>query len=337
MAARAVRRCAELLRDAPWSEAAGQAVRALAELVSEIDEGGAAVALVNALGEAELVPALVVCARASFGAGDASLPFALVALSVLTNVADVGGTRVVHAGGGFALLLELLRSPHAQARHYAALGVQNMAHDEACAREAVGAGALGALAALTDTHAADPTDETLVAIAAAAAGALANLNGRVPRLALVPALARAHDEAGASAAHARALEELAGALARAHADEAQLAAVRAAREARLPARLVEMALESARSGERGGATAAVGALMQIARLRPGGGRLLVDAEAVPLCSWLAHAPDHALCALGLTLAAQSPEVEHPASDAIQLDSRERAAEHVLDRLQQSDA
>ncbi|KAG8460422.1 hypothetical protein KFE25_011913 [Diacronema lutheri] len=358
MAARAVRRCAELLRDSPWSEAAGQAVRALAELVSEIDEGSAAVALVNALGEAELVPALVVYARAAFGEGDASLPFALVALSILTNVADVGGTRVVHAGGGFALLLELLRSPHAQARHYAAVGVQNMAHDEACAREAVGAGALGALAALTDTHAADPTDETLAAIAAAAAGALANLNGRVPRLALVPALARAHDEAGAcaalrvegarrvrwhavtqlqahargllarerarsdgeraaravarcavrlragrpTAAHARALEELVGALARAHADEAQLAAMRAAREARLPARLVEMALESARSGERGGATAAVGALTQIARLRPGGGRLLVDAEALPLCIWLAHAPDHALRALGLTCA-----------------------------------
>ncbi|KAJ1631286.1 RmlC-like cupin domain-containing protein [Pavlovales sp. CCMP2436] len=180
---RASHNVALLLRDSPWSEAAGQAVQALAELLSslKVEEGSRqATSLVRAVGEAELVPALVGYARGAHGLGEAWLPFVYVALSILTNTADAdgfkGGFDKVREGGGIDLLLELLASADARVRYYAVVGVQNLLRDERAARQVLEAGALELLATLLAEDGADKTDGMLAAIVEAAAGALNNFN-----------------------------------------------------------------------------------------------------------------------------------------------------------------
>jgi hypothetical protein len=52
---------------------------------------------------------------------------------VLVNLADLGGAPLVHAHGGFELMLGLLRTDDLSVRYYAVAGVQNMSATAECA------------------------------------------------------------------------------------------------------------------------------------------------------------------------------------------------------------
>lgn len=102
-------------------------------------------------------------------------------LSVLVNLADLGGAALVHEHGGLELMLGLLRSDDLSVRYYAVAGVQNMSALPECAIRVRGTGAERLLEAMLDS----PHEQT----GRCAAGALANIRRAARELRLASAAA----------------------------------------------------------------------------------------------------------------------------------------------------
>jgi hypothetical protein len=99
------------------SEGVGELAEALANCAEE-DEAF----LCNAVHRSGVVPLLL---RAlSSGLEDKHLLY--LALSVLVNLADVGGAEIVLRYKGFELLLSLVDAPEPNTRYYACAGIQNV-------------------------------------------------------------------------------------------------------------------------------------------------------------------------------------------------------------------
>lgn len=328
---------ARLLREAPWSREAGDALQAFAESVSQMsatDTAGSA--LVAAVETTGIVPVLCEYARAAHARGDDWLLGLYLALSALSSTAKIGSAAAVLDGGGVDLMLDMLASPDARARAYAAVGVECVVRVDVRARDHVAESGLDILEALAcSVGPNDSDDNMLLVISDCVSSALATVRGDDDDLerradaaaARVVALATAHAEtqaatrvqaaargaavrldrlpsvaklerairrcarqlapACARAVRRGAVTALAGLLGAPLSDEEARGALDACADAAVCAAAVVFAAEAIPTGDGADVALVAGVLACVGALRPAGGRLVVDAGALPILAWLA--------------------------------------------------
>lgn len=204
------------------------------------------------------------------GAADKRLAY--VALSVLVNLADVGGAPLVHEHGGLELMLGQLRSDDLSIRYYAVAGVQNMSANVECAMRVRGTPAERLLEAMLDAEHGQ--------IARCAAGALANIRraSRERRGVSVAAVAAA-DGGGVCAQPARRVDHSTAARAgKRHGATPVISVSAAADTATTPPR---SAVDGSGDDGDDGAHVGVGALRALAALPVTGISLLYTVATFP--------------------------------------------------------
>lgn len=127
---------------------------------------GAQAAAVESARSVELIGPLIQLLLEQLQSTDRHLVY--LGLSILVNLADMGGAALVHEHGGLELLCSLLRADDLSVRYYAVAGVQNLMSSPECAARAQGTGVEEVLYAMLD----DTENEQ---IARCAAGAIANI------------------------------------------------------------------------------------------------------------------------------------------------------------------
>jgi len=146
-----------------------EAVMHLARLLTNVVGPEAEAHAVQVVESYYLVRPLVLLLVEHLHAPDPRLLY--VGLSVLVNLADMGGIELVHQHGGMELFIGLLRAADLSVRYYAVAGVQNMTSAPECAVRVRGTGVESLLEVMLDCG-----NEQ---IERCAAGALANIRRAV--------------------------------------------------------------------------------------------------------------------------------------------------------------
>mmetsp|Transcript_12105 Transcript_12105/g.31668 ORF Transcript_12105/g.31668 Transcript_12105/m.31668 type:complete len:649 (-) Transcript_12105:390-2336(-) len=175
--------------EAAWLQNVQATVEALARHLSNVTGAADEAAAVEAVERVELIGPLIQLLLEQINASDRHLVY--VGLSILVNLADMGGALLVHAHGGFELLCSLLRANDLSVRYYAVAGVQNLLSTPECAARAQGTGVEEVLYAMLED-----TDNDNEQIARCAAGAIANIRRADPERRPEAAAAARGDEGG---------------------------------------------------------------------------------------------------------------------------------------------